>query len=273
MTAQSTLSDAVILHLPHLRDGGGAKNFVAAMLVAALLHVGLAYYMAHPPRISTGGAGGGGAAAQLDMENVNFQDENIAPEQGPVDMSYRPEVAALPDVSSGGGGGGEGSSGPADFSQAKIDEGAIDLSAPGEGGEVLKIGGPTKGLEDLLALPKAGGKGYGKPGSGVGYRIKTYPPTVPFYKVEIKPKPKDLPVPEYPATVRDAGIEGSAVVEALLDLDGSVMDARMLKSSGNQMLDAAAVEAALKAKFTPAMQRDKPVRVWVSIPYRFTLKT
>jgi len=48
----------------------------------------------------------------------------------------------------------------------------------------------------------------------------------------------NVPVPDYPTTVRDAGIEGTAVVEALLDLDGSVMDARMLKSSGNQMLDA-----------------------------------
>jgi protein TonB len=72
--------------------------------------------------------------------------------------------------------------------------------------------------------------------------------------------------------VRDAGIEGTAVVEALLDLDGSVMDARVLKSSGNQSLDASAIEAALKAKFTPAKQRDKAVRVWISIPYRFTLK-
>jgi TonB family protein len=264
------MSDAVILHLPHLRDGGGAKNFAAAMLVAALLHVGLAYYMAHPPHISTGGGAGGGAAAQLDMENVNFRDENIAPEQGPVDMSYRPEVATLPDVTNNGGGGDGTPGGPADMSNAKMDESGLEMSAPGEGGDVLKIGGPTKGLDDLLALPKAGGGGKGKP--GVGYRIKTYPPTVPFFKVEVKPQPVNLPVPEYPATVRDAGIEGTSVVEALLDLDGSVMDARVLKSSGNQMLDAAAVEAALKAKFTPAKQRDKAVRVWISLPYRFTLK-
>ena len=61
------------------------------------------------------------------------------------------------------------------------------------------------------------------------------------------------------------------MVEALLNLDGSVMDARLLKSSGNAMLDAAAIEAALRARFTPAMQRDKSVRVWVSQTYRFRL--
>jgi TonB family protein len=71
--------------------------------------------------------------------------------------------------------------------------------------------------------------------------------------------------------VRNAGIEGSVVVEALLDVDGSVMNARVLHGSGNDMLDAAAVEAALKARFTPAMQRDKAVRVWMSMPYRFRL--
>jgi len=269
MPEHSLMSPAII-SMPVQRDHG-ARTFGAALALAALLHVAFAFYFSRPHRTQSSG---GGEIADINMENVKFQDENIAPE-GPVDMSYRPEVANLPDVGGGGGGGdGEGdnaSTGPADMSQAKMDESGLDLSAPGEGGEVLKIGGPTKGLDDLLALPKAGGKGYGKPGSGVGYRIKTYPPTVPFFKVEIKPKPISIPVPDYPETVRDAGIEGTTVVEALLDLDGSVMDSRVQKSSGNQMLDAAAAEAALRAKFTPAMQRDKPVRVWISVPYRFSL--
>jgi len=267
---EHSLMSPTIISMPVQRDHG-ARTFGAALALAALLHVAFAFYFSRPHRTQNSG---GGEIADINMENVKFQDENIAPE-GPVDMSYRPEVANLPDVGGGGGGGdGEGdnaSTGPADMSQAKIDEGGLVMSGPGEGGEVLKIGGPTKGLDDLLALPKAGGKGYGKPGSGVGYRIKTYPPTVPFFKVEIKPKPIDLPVPNYPENVRGAGIEGTAVVEALLDLDGSVMDARVLKSSGNQMLDASAVEAALRSKFTPAKQRDKAVRVWVSLPYRFSL--
>ena len=37
------------------------------------------------------------------------------------------------------------------------------------------------------------------------------------------------------------------------------------------LMSAAAVEAALRARFTPAMQRDKPVRVWISQTYRFKL--
>ena len=97
-------------------------------------------------------------------------------------------------------------------------------------------------------------------------------PVVPFWRVEVKPQPIDIPKPAYPEMARNAGIEGSVVVEATVDIDGSVIDARIMQSSGNQSLDAAAVAAALKAKFTPAKQRDKAVRVLVAIPYRFTLQ-
>lgn len=97
-------------------------------------------------------------------------------------------------------------------------------------------------------------------------------PVVPFWKVEIKPQPIDIPVPKYPEMARNAGIEGQTVVEALVNTDGTVGEARVLKSSGNQSLDASAIEAAMRARFTPAKQRDKPVRVWVSIPFRFTLQ-
>jgi len=96
-------------------------------------------------------------------------------------------------------------------------------------------------------------------------------PVVPFWKVEVKPRPKNIPVPAYPDMARTAGIEGQAVVEALVDVDGTVADARILKPSGNASLDQAAVAAAMRSTFSPAMQRDRAVRVWVSIPFRFTL--
>jgi TonB family protein len=97
-------------------------------------------------------------------------------------------------------------------------------------------------------------------------------PVVPFWKVEVKPQPLNIPVPTYPDRERQAGIEGQSVVEALVDVDGSVADARILKSSGNTSLDEAAVGAAMRSKVSPAKQRDKAVRVWVSIPFRFTLQ-
>jgi protein TonB len=94
---------------------------------------------------------------------------------------------------------------------------------------------------------------------------------VPYYKVEVKPKPIHQAKPRYPDLPRRAGIEGQAVIKALVDIDGSVMDAQILKSSGNQMLDEAALAAARQWKFSPAKQRDKYVRVYVSIPINFKL--
>jgi protein TonB len=96
-------------------------------------------------------------------------------------------------------------------------------------------------------------------------------PVVPFWKVEVKPKPEYIPKPIYPEPARIAGIEGNVVIEALVDVDGKIIDAKVLKSSGNVALDEAALTAARQARFTPAKQRDMPVRVWVSIPFRFTL--
>ncbi len=95
---------------------------------------------------------------------------------------------------------------------------------------------------------------------------------VPYYKVEVKPQPVFNPVPKYPELAKQAGIEGTTVVKMLVDIDGSVRDVKILKSSGNQMLDQSALAAAKQSKFTPAKQRDKFVRVWVSRPFRFKLQ-
>lgn len=95
---------------------------------------------------------------------------------------------------------------------------------------------------------------------------------VPYYKVEVKPKPVISPIPKYPELAKQAGIEGTTVIKMLVDIDGTVREVKILKSSGNQMLDQAALVAAKKSKFTPAKQRDKFVRVWVSRPFKFKLQ-
>ncbi len=98
---------------------------------------------------------------------------------------------------------------------------------------------------------------------------------VPYYKIEIKPKPLGSPVPDYPYEAKKRGIEGMTVVKMLIDTDGSVMDVKVLKSSGNQLLDEAALDAALKSKFKPAEHyfngKSYKVRVWVSRPFKFRL--
>jgi len=247
-----------VLALPRMADARGARSYGVMLMVAVLLHAALALFMSRPVHVAS-------AVPSINVESVTFTERNEAP--GPVDLSYRPEVAnVLPPVPNSGPGG-EGNGLASDL-QARVNAGGLVMDG-GNGEDVIRISDRNASLDSLLELNRVGRSGNGRIG---GFRARVDVPTVPFYKLEVNPKLVDAPVPVYPEAVRNAGIEGSPVVEALLNLDGSVMDARVLKSSGNQSLDASAIEAALKAKFTPAKQRDKPVRVWISIPYRFTLK-
>ncbi len=103
--------------------------------------------------------------------------------------------------------------------------------------------------------------------------VKFKLPVVPLFPNDVKPWPVSIPEAEYPEAVRKARIEGLVVVEALVDLDGSVLDTRILRRSRNGSLDQAALAAARKAKFSPAMARALPALKWVAIPYRFVLTT
>ena len=68
----------------------------------------------------------------------------------------------------------------------------------------------------------------------------------------------------YPGHLRDGGIEGRVEVWLYIDANGAVADQEVKTSSGNQELDAAAAEALRLARFSPAVNRDRPTAVWVS---------
>ena len=76
----------------------------------------------------------------------------------------------------------------------------------------------------------------------------------------------------YPEIARKAGIEGTVIVYARISKDGNVIATRIIKPLGNSGCNEAAISAIKKVKWKPAMQRDKPVTVWVSVPVRFKLK-
>lgn len=97
------------------------------------------------------------------------------------------------------------------------------------------------------------------------------PPSEPWY-VEEMPQPVKLVKPEYPEMARRAGVEGLVILHLLIDVDGSVIRVKVAKPSGEAGFEEAAVEAAWKCKFTPGKQNGRPVRVWVSLPFRFELQ-
>jgi protein TonB len=77
---------------------------------------------------------------------------------------------------------------------------------------------------------------------------------------------------EYPPLLRDAGIGGTVRVYFFIDENGSVQDTRIDQSSGHQALDDAALEVAGIYRFSPALNRDKQVPVWVSFPITFQVR-
>lgn len=91
-----------------------------------------------------------------------------------------------------------------------------------------------------------------------------------FFAVSEKPVLKHKETPTYPDLARRAGIEGRVTVMVTISETGDVLDAKILKSV--PMLDEAALAAAKKCKFKPAKQRDRFVKVKMSIPFDFRLK-
>jgi protein TonB len=83
-------------------------------------------------------------------------------------------------------------------------------------------------------------------------------------------KVMDLPKPAYPIIAKQARIQGPVNVQILIDENGKVISAQAVK--GNVMLTKAAEDAARRARFTPTMLGDVPVKVQGVIVYNFVLQ-
>ncbi|MBD3284721.1 TonB family protein [candidate division WOR-3 bacterium] len=94
---------------------------------------------------------------------------------------------------------------------------------------------------------------------------------VDFYLVEKKPIPLTQSTPRYPEEAREKGQEGTAIVQALVDTDGTIAETKLIKSSGYEILDNKGLDAAREWTFTPAEHEGKSVKVWVAIPFNFNL--
>ncbi len=99
------------------------------------------------------------------------------------------------------------------------------------------------------------------------------PPSQVFqvYEVDEPPEPVVNVQPEYPEIARQAGLEGKVLVEAVIDENGNVIDARV-KYSDNEIFNQAALAAMRKMKFKPAKQKGIPVKVKIIQPFIFKLR-
>lgn len=99
---------------------------------------------------------------------------------------------------------------------------------------------------------------------------------IPFFAVEVKPEiigglESILKNVHYTENARRAQIEGRVSIGFIVNKIGEVEDAKVLKGISED-LDMIALNAVKKVKFTPGLQRGKPVKVTMVIPILFKLK-
>jgi len=77
--------------------------------------------------------------------------------------------------------------------------------------------------------------------------------------------------PEYTAEALARRVQGTTSLRFLVDIDGSVAEAQVAKSSGDASLDEAARAAIARCHFTPGTAGGKPARAWAPVQYVWSL--
>jgi len=128
-------------------------------------------------------------------------------------------------------------------------------------------------IADLSAQSIIGGEGGGDSIS-IEIPLEDYlPPPEEFTPYDEAPVQLNEVTYEYPPLAKEAGIEGTVWIKALVDKSGKVRDALVFKKSGSSAgFEDVAKEGAYKIKYKPAISNNQPVAVWVVYPVRFTLK-
>jgi len=77
---------------------------------------------------------------------------------------------------------------------------------------------------------------------------------------------------KYPQVAKEVGIQGTVFVRFIIERDGSVSNAELLRSIGGGCDEEALRVVNSLPKWTPGMQMGKPVRVSYNLPVKFTLR-
>ena len=242
------------------RLGKGIAIALAVHIVAAALLGILGYrFTQRPPQIlevTLGGGGGGGGKGSAAAEKgtaetaasaatVQQQKQQSAPVRTDdiVDRKQKPQTQQQEQPRQP-----QSSSTSSEAAQSNVKSG----EAGGTG-----IGGGEAGGTGI-----GGGEGTG---AGTGQGSGSGVPVTPPYLVSSTD-------PRYPPAARNREIEGTVYVKMLVSSGGSVENAFVARSSGNEALDGAAVEAVYNWSFSPAKDTyGSPVRCYITMPVNFVL--
>ena len=134
----------------------------------------------------------------------------------------------------------------------------------------VPLPGPIPGVPEL-PMPTVGSPGTMAPtGSAPGEWTGD---PMPVSLVQEPPVLLQAPLPAYPPRMRDAGIEGSVLVEAVVDTLGRVEPGSLRIVSSDRVEFAAPATVSIGAAlFRPARVLGRPVRVLVRVPVAFRLR-
>ncbi|WP_288752683.1 energy transducer TonB [uncultured Phascolarctobacterium sp.] len=230
------------------RFGKGIAIALAVHIIAAALLGILGYrFTQRPPQIlevTLGGGGGGGGkgsaaaekgTAETAAATVQQQKQQSAPVRTDdiVDRKQKPQTQQQEQPRQP-----QSSSTSSEAAQSNVKSG--------------ETGGTGTG----------GGEGTG---AGTGQGSGSGVPVTPPYLVSSTD-------PRYPPAARNREIEGTVYVKMLVSSGGSVENAFVARSSGNEALDGAAVEAVYNWNFSPAKDTyGSPVRCYITMPVNFVL--
>ena len=96
-------------------------------------------------------------------------------------------------------------------------------------------------------------------------------PPPDFVPVDKEPQIVKQAIPAYPPFAVKEKLQGRVIVKVWIGVDGKPRQAVVLRSDNN-VFNQPTIDAAMKYRFTPAILNEKPVGVWVVIPFTFKLK-
>ncbi len=79
----------------------------------------------------------------------------------------------------------------------------------------------------------------------------------------------EVPI-EYPLELWDADVEGQTTLRLRVTEMGVVDSVEVYESSGYPAFDSAAVQGALKLRYSPATRNGRRISVWAKVPVQFT---
>lgn len=95
-----------------------------------------------------------------------------------------------------------------------------------------------------------------------------------FVPCEIMPAFVKQKKPRYPDMARRARIEGRVIVSVLISENGRPIKAEIVKRipSDQTVFDNSAIECVMNSTYSPGIQNNTPVKVWLTVPIRFELQ-